>query len=308
MLGTPRAPGPASLLTASSGPADAGETTGWRCATASGAPLLAGHAGPGQYWFWDRAYRANLYPEYTNESRLLARSGFAENPDARPAPIEVATGMTGDLTLRPGRGAAEKSVYDLPRDATATGLPGLSARILPASAAKEPLRFRFVAKEPGVARFAVGQVSRNGGALRIAVNGGTPVVKTWPATERDARLREEIEVPFGAGRERDRPRRPPGPTGVSLASITLPGIGTGVTAASLRSDRYALARARVGEALRNRSEDRLDARPAGRNLRAASVSTSARETEKDSRVILKGGLLTGYVPVALDEGFALVRK
>ena len=265
--------------------------------------LLAGHAGPAQYWFWDRVYRSNLYEEFARDARILARSGFAENPDARPAPVEVATGMTSDLTVRPGRGgAAEKTVFDLPRDASAGTLAGMSGRI---QAGKEPVRLRFVAREAGVAHVLMGQASRAGGGLRIAVNGGTPITRDWPAAARDTRLREDVEVPFAAGANEIAIGNP-GKDWVAIGLITIPGIGTGVTAVGLRNDRYALARLQW-------------AKPFGAGPMGVSIPglrdgayelrqfDADKGTEKTSRVRVRGGKIEGYAPVAMDEGLALLR-
>ena len=277
--------------------------------------LLAGHAGPGQYWYWDRVYRAHLYEEFARDSKFLARSGFAENPNAMPAPVEVTGGVAGDLVLRPGRGWAttEKTRYDLPRDAASGALPLLSGYVQGAkhpNRAKmmpEPLRFRFVAKGPGVAHVRISQVSKGGGALQISLNGATPSVrKEWPATERETRLREEFAVPFEAGMNEiviDNP----GADWITLDSITLPGVGAGVSAVSLRSDRYALARFQWAKAFG----------PGPKSVSMPGLLDGTYElrqfdldggTEKDSRVAIRGGSLQGYAPFALDEGLALFRK
>jgi hypothetical protein len=171
--------------------------------------LLGAHSGPGQYWFWDRVYRSNLYPEFARDSKFLELSGFAEHPSAKPATIEVTGGVPSDLVLHPGRGwaATDKFTYDLPRDAATGSLPLLSAYVQGAKNAnratmmKEPLRFWFVAKSAGEAHIRVSQVSKGGGAFNVSINGAATAVysKEWPATPRDTRVREDIVVPFSAG-------------------------------------------------------------------------------------------------------------
>ena len=99
----------------------------------------------------------------------------------------------------------------------------------------------------------------------------------------------------------------PGTDWVALGSFTIPGIGTGVTGVSLRSDRYALARLQWAKPYG--SEPKTITMPGLRDgtyeLRQFDVGAG---TEKDSRVALRGGVLAGYVPLALDEGIALFRK
>jgi hypothetical protein len=275
--------------------------------------LLAGQAGPGEYWFWDRVYRSNLYAEYANDSKVLARCGFAEHPSAKPAPIEVFGGVPGDLMLRPGRGWAPsaKTSYDLPRDASIGALPLLSGYIQGAGSATRqtmmpgPLRFRFVAKSAGEAHVRISQISKRGAGIRISVNGASLASKDWPATERDTRVREDFAIPFGVG-SNEIVIDNPGADWFTLDSIEIPGVGPGVSAASLRTAHYALARlqwSEIGDAAKSISMPGL---ASGRyELRQFDLETGQ---EKDSSVTIEGGKLAAYEPFALDEAVALFRR
>jgi hypothetical protein len=272
--------------------------------------LLGGHAGPGQYWFWDRVYRSSLYPEFARLSAVLARSGFAEHPQARPAPIQVTGAPPADLVARPGRGwaATEKFVYDLPADAGIGALPQLSTYIQGAKGGnrammKEPIRLRFRAREAGEARFTIGQVARRGGAIEIRVNGGAPVSRSWPAAERDTRVREEIAVPF-----------PPGPVEISidnpsedwvtLDTLRIPGAGPGVLAARIGAPGYTLARLSwVGGFGTEPRSITLPGLADGRyELRQWDLDSGL---EKVTPGQVTGGLLPNYQPIGRDEAFAL---
>jgi hypothetical protein len=276
--------------------------------------LLAGHAGPGAYWFWDRIYKNNLYAEFGRLAKILKRSGFAENPQAKPAPITVTGAPQGDLTFRPGRGWAptEKFVYDLPTDAATGALPQLSGYLQGAKGGnrtlmQEPIRLRFTAPTAGVAKVRLAQVAKKGGALQIRVNGGEPVIdRTWPTSEQDTPVTEAFDVPFTAGKNEiviDNP----GEDWVILNSVTLPGVGSGVAAVSLRSDRYSLMRLQwqkeFGPAVKTLSLPGLS--DGNYEMRQFDAETGA---EKVSRVKVVRSRIEGYVPFALDEGVALFRR
>lgn len=275
--------------------------------------LLAGHAGPGAYWFWDRIYRNNLYEEFGRLSKILKRSGYAENPKAMPASITVTGAPAGDLTFRPGRGwaATDKYTYNLPADAATGALPQLSGYLQGFKGRnrmmmKEPIRLRFTAPAAGVAKIKIAQVARNGGGLVVTANGGAPVVeKNWPASERDTPVNEEFSVPFVSGANEiviDNP----GVDWVTLDAVTLPGVGSGVSAVSLRTDRYGLIRLQwqnFGSMAKSLSLPGLS--DGTYEMRQFDLEAG---TEKVSRVKVAGGRIEGYVPFGLDEGVALFRR
>ena len=58
--------------------------------------LLRGDGAPGQYWFWDRAYKDRLYAEFTRLSRILRSSQFALHPTAKLGLMEVRDGRSQD--------------------------------------------------------------------------------------------------------------------------------------------------------------------------------------------------------------------
>ena len=275
--------------------------------------LLAGHAGPGQYWYWDRIYKSNLYEEYARDAKVLVRSGFADNPDARPLPLKATGGVPADLLLRPGRGwgTTEKFLYDLPEEAALGALPLLSGYVQGAKGGnrammKEPLRFRFDAPKAGNLTIHVTGVARNGGGLSAVVNGAEAVSKTWPQAERDTSVNSDVVVPFPAGRVEIVLDNPTGDW-VLIDSLRFDGVGTGVTASSLRSTRYALARLSwiggLGTAAKTLSmPGLLDGKY---EMRQFDLDAG---TERVSPVTVAGGALRDYRPYAKDEGVALFKK
>ncbi|MGV3616507.1 MAG: hypothetical protein ACO1SV_14355 [Fimbriimonas sp.] len=276
--------------------------------------LLAGHAGPGAYWFWDRIYRLNLYEEFAREASVLRRSGFADNPDAVPAPIKVTGAGVADLVVRPGRGwgKTDKFVYRLPEDAATVALPQLSGYIQGAKGGNrammaEPIRLRFNAPRAGEARIVIAQVARKGGAIEIRLNGANPAVaKAWPAGTADTRVGEELVVPFAAG-PNEIAIDNPGEDWVTLDSIKVPGVGAGVSAVSLRSPKYALARLQwfADGGPTPKAIEMPGLRDGTYEMRQFDLDTGK---ERVTRVAVKGGRLAGYTPSAKDEGLVLLRR
>jgi hypothetical protein len=274
--------------------------------------LLGGHAGPGAYWFWDRAYRDKLYPEYARQSKILPRTAFAQNPDAIPGPIVVSGAPEANLTLRPGRGWAptEQYVYDLPTAAATGALPQLSGYIQGAKGANrkmmaEPIRLRFRSPRAAEGKIIIGQVSRQGGGLTVKVNGIEVVSKEWAGNGAENQVRFNAPLPFPAGDvviEIDNP----GADWVTLDSVTLPGVGYGVSAVALRGPRYALARLKWSSHGAGPKTLSLPKLPNGMyEVRQFDLDTAK---EKVSQVKFVNGVLAPYVPMALDEGVVILKK
>jgi hypothetical protein len=89
-----------------------------------------------------------------------------------------------------------------------------------------------------------------------------------------------------------------------LDSITLPGIGSGVSVASISTRDYALARLQWVDAFgtdpKTVSISRL--RDGEYEMRQFDLETGSVKT---SAVKIEGAAIRGYVPYALDEGLAL---
>jgi hypothetical protein len=275
--------------------------------------LLAGHAGPGQYWFWDRAYSARLYEEYARASKILSRTAFAEHSDGKPSSIFVSGPAPTTLTARPGRGWAktEKFVFTLPEDAASGAFPEMSGYIQGAKGGNrtmmaEPVRFRFTAPVAGVAVIKIGEISQRGGALTLRLNGSevsTP--KQWPSGPRNHRVNEEFSVGFNAG-ENEISIDNPGDDWVTLDSITIPGVGPGVAATAWGTDSYHLARLRwLSPATASTTIQVPRLRDGQYELRQFNLDTGE---EKVSRARVKSREIKGYKPGGKDEGIALIRK
>ena len=273
--------------------------------------LLGGHSGPGQYWSWDRAYKDDLYPEYARESKILARSGFAQNPSAVPSPITVEGAPKVDLVAAPslGWGKAERFVYRLPGDASTDTLPGMPGYIQGTGhrdMMREPIRLLFDAPKAGRATFRVGQSSAGGGTLQISVNGKATVTKAYPKAEQNTDVKADLMVDFPAGPVEIAVENP-GQDWVTLESVAVEGIGNGVTSASLRTDRYALTRLTwpMGFGPDAKRVQMPGLRDGTYEMRQFDLDSGQ---EKVSTVRIESGTITGYVPFGKDEAIALFAK
>jgi hypothetical protein len=276
------------------------------------AGLLAGQSGPGQYWYWDRAYSAQLYDEYARQTQILAKSGFAEHPQGKPLAIAVTGTDPTDLTVRPGRGWAktDKFVFQLPSDAATGAFPELSGYIQGAKGGNrtmmaEPIRIRFTAPRAGVATIKVGEISQRGGGISLMLNGNPIIEKSWPSSPANHRANETFSVPFLAGAN-EITLDNPGEDWVNLDSISIPGAGAGVSATAWGTSSYALARLQWHSPATSATTVQVSGLTDGMyELRQFNLATGRLKT---SRTRVQGGKLGSYTPAGNDEGIVLLRK
>lgn len=274
------------------------------------AGLLSGQAGPAEYWYWDQTYKFHLYGEYATEAKILKRSGFAENPDTIPVPVQVRGGVPGDLTVTPsiGWGETTKFVHDLAADGATGSLPGLSSYIQSAGShnrnlMREPIRLRFSASSGGEARIVVGEISKAGGTLQVTSNGKPIVTKNWIAEASDHVVDQEFIVPFSAGSNVIQIDNS-GADWFKLKSVTVPRIGSGVQSACISSRHYSLMRLQwlggIGDLAKSLTIPGLD--DGEYEMRQFDLQTGA---ERTSKVLVKAATVDRYAPFTTDAGVAL---
>jgi len=171
---------------------------------------------------------------------------------------------------------------------------------------REPIRLRFFAADEGVARIVVGEVSKAGGILQLALNGNQVATKEWPAESADHVVDQEFLAPFGKGANEliiDNA----GTDWFKLKSVTIPRIGSGVLAACTSSSRYSLMRLQwlggLGGQVKTLLIPGLD--DGLYEMRQFDVLTG---TEKDSSVLSMNGQISRYEPCSTDEGVALIQR
>ena len=137
--------------------------------------MLAGHAGAGQYWYWDQVDRSNLAPSIKAAREVIDQSGLLTHPNAKPWSVWVETPKKTDLLVSAGGGWEKSKISEI-------SLPKVDVRSLGGwspyfqsldggnKAWAKPFVVKLDAKVPGKLQVNVGQISAAGGTLTIWVN------------------------------------------------------------------------------------------------------------------------------------------
>jgi len=214
--------------------------------------ILAGHAGAGEYWFWDQVDRAGLAPDYAAARKVIDDSGLLTHPGAKPMSVWVETPKKSDLTVSAGGGWAKSSLFelDLPKiDVRALG--GWSQYFQSLDGAQKawakPFIVKFTAAEAGKMQLNIGQISSKGGTLSVFVNGQKVVDQKFAPAAAGVRpgfgraARPPISVDYPAGSVEVRMENH-GDDWIQLNSITVPGIGATASGHGMQDRNWALIR------------------------------------------------------------------
>jgi hypothetical protein len=208
--------------------------------------ILAGHAGAGMYWFWDRVDQAGLADDYSNAAQVVKLSGLLRHLDAKPIDVWADTPNRGEMVLSPGLGWGESTTteFDLPKVGLSQ-LAGWSQYFQSLNGKKEwakPLILKFTAAKPGKVTLEIGQVSGQGGALTAFVNDKQVFDETFPPpTAGDSRGRKVVAVDYPAGPVTVRLENH-GRDWVQLNTVRVPDQGPTATAHGLGDRNWALIR------------------------------------------------------------------
>jgi hypothetical protein len=168
---------------------------------------------------------------------------------------------------------------------------------------KEPIRLRFTAAKPGHIILHVVEASKGGGSIKITVNGSPLFAQRWLEAAANTGLNVNMSAPFPAG-QNEVVIENPAADWVQIDSITVEGIGSGVSAACLRTDRYALARltwnSGFGPDPKTVSIPGLT--DGTYEMRQFDLDTGSGKT---TRIRVSRGALRAYAPVGRDEVFKL---
>lgn len=186
-------------------------------------PLVKGHSGAAQFWYWDAVFSLELLDEYAFARKVLSESGALSQkftpfkPSIDSPAADLAISLAGDWE------PMSKFDFDLPSDAAqlATissffqGRAHLEMR-------QKPLTLRFNAPAPGLATVGFLEASGGGGNL-VARIGGAEVarVEFLAGTPANGKV---LNIPIPAGPVtltlvND------GPDWLRVAEIRIPGIG-----------------------------------------------------------------------------------
>jgi hypothetical protein len=170
------------------------------------AGILANHAGAGQYWYWDRVHKFDLYGEFMTARKVLDRSGLASRPQARRLNVRARTGERTTLEFGPGAGweKAGRTTFHLPDDATPEALFGLPAYFQSSRGDNRglfpgPLEFKFNAPTAGKFEAHVDESASAGASLRLWVNGEERGRKEFAPGDSTVPQSHLFEASFPAG-------------------------------------------------------------------------------------------------------------
>ena len=211
--------------------------------------ILAGHAGAGQYWFWDQVDRNGLTPEFSAARKVIDESGMLAHPNAKPMSVWVSTPSKADLTLSAGGGWSKSTVSELT-------LPNVDVRTLGGwsqyfqsldggqKAWAKPFVVKFNAPMAGKMTLTVNQISTKGGTLVGFVNEAKILDHTFEGAADGSRSRQgrnsfTLEYPAGPVMIRLENH---GQDWIQLTSITVPGIGSTASGHGMQDRDWALIR------------------------------------------------------------------
>lgn len=209
--------------------------------------ILAGHAGAGEFWFWDRIDRSGLAADYSAARKVIDESGLLEHAAAQPADVWVETPASGALTLAPGAGWEKSATtqFDLPAVSLAalrSWSPYFQSLDGGNKAWASPLLLKFEARTRGTLQLSIGQVSSTGGALTVWVNDRQVIDQRFdPPTSGGGDRRRALAVDYPAGAVSVRIENH-GSDWVRLDSITVPEQGATAQAQALADPSWALVR------------------------------------------------------------------
>jgi hypothetical protein len=164
--------------------------------------LLAGHAGAGEYWYWDRIAGMKLYPEFERATKILGMIDYLKQVPMKPASIKINSALGGTLAVSPGRGWAksEKQEFLWPAEADSASM-GLLSTFLQGSnhpdMGQPELKISFNAPKAGTFGVGLGDVSAGGASLRITLDGSEAFNQSYAP---NSHVNKTISIPFTAGR------------------------------------------------------------------------------------------------------------
>ncbi len=207
--------------------------------------MLAGHAGAGEYWYWDQVERNGLTPDFTAARKVIDQSGLLNHPNARAMSVWVATPKKTDLTLAAGGGWGKSTLFALnPPNVDVRSLGGWSQYFQSIEGGQKgwgkPFTISFVAPSSGKILLNVGQVSTRGGAITAFVNDKQVLVEKFPPTTTRT-PRQPLGVDYPAGSVIVRLENH-GEDWIGLNSITIPGIGATAFGHGMQDRDWALIR------------------------------------------------------------------
>lgn len=192
--------------------------------------VFAGHAGAGQYWFWDIVEKDGLWKTLGACASFLQEANVGGYPERKRQAWTLETAERSDLILSPGAGWQKSEVLEI--DArNPVGLAQWSSYVQGASGGNSawalPMTIRFRAESAGTAVLRISEVAAAGAALVVTVNGEVRQETAWPKAEKNQIVNREVALAYPAG-DVTLEIKNPGSDWFRLAEVRLSGLGPAV--------------------------------------------------------------------------------
>jgi hypothetical protein len=210
--------------------------------------IIGGHAGSAQYWYWDRLRSKDSYDDFKIARQILSDCDFVNLKGLAPVKVGVESSAGGDLSFAPGVGWGKTTRFRfrLPDDARGETMAMLSSFLQSHVGGNKglcpnPIVFEFTAKAPGSFEIALATIAKNGGQLKVTVNGKAEFDKTWPGGSQDQPTNEVVKVPFKAGRV-EVVLENKGADWVVIKAFKVPGIASRASCATAGNSEFLIGR------------------------------------------------------------------
>lgn len=255
--------------------------------------MLAGHAGAGQYWYWDKMEQFRLYREFATATKIIGFLGLNDQLPLKPLKVKVDSETGGDLVVAPGRSWAksDKQEFTWPQEADSASM-GLVSTFLQGSAhpemGKPEMKISFEAKEAGTFSVGLGEVSAGGGgAIKISLDGEEKFSSNYaPGTK----VNKTVSFDFGAGHHTVLVHNP-GVDWIVVNKFVVTGLASAVVGEGAEGPGYVILRLRAVSPDSKFSVSGLGLGDGPVRVRVVDLATAAAYDE-DTK--LSGGVLSGF--------------
>ena len=273
------------------------------------AGVFAGHAGAGQYWFWDEVDKRDWYGFFGRASAFIAAAKRHEHVDAVPMPLRANTVERGAFVLSPGAGweKSKTTSITLPGGDTPTALAGLSSyfqsRVGGNKAMHVPFKLIFRTTQAGKIRVEIAGVSKAGASLHTDLNGDGGLSRMFGPQAEDRGAVDPIVMDFDAGYN-EFSMDNDGPDWVNIKSIRIDGLAPVAYADGIADGAWGM--------LRVVSDRPVPVDLVGLMLQDGSYEADCFNLETNGRttvsLTVKNGSIVKWTPPYPETGAILRRK
>ncbi|MDX2064998.1 MAG: DUF5060 domain-containing protein [Fimbriimonadaceae bacterium] len=270
------------------------------------AGAFAGHAGAGQYWFWDIVEKEGLWKTLGACASFLDAAEIGAHPDRKRLAWTLETAERSDLSLSPGGGWQKSGITEI--DARRPmGLSQWSSYIQGEAGGNAawagPMTIRFRSESAGTVTLDVSEVAASGATAVVKVNGAVAAERVWPKAEKNRAERVTLSAAYPAGDVTVEIRNP-GADWFRLTEVRLSGLGAAVYGDAISAGNWLAGRVVALPGASAGVKVRMGGLPFGDGL----VRAEAFDLETGARQSVALTVRAGFAELALpyaDTGLVL---